>query len=94
MEGGVRWVQGQDSGWKLRCSIRVGLPCGGSGLVLSCKLETTCEGCGAAEDGWQEGGSHPTPRMWLQKPGKVPLPLWWGLMLACSSHSDSRDPAT
>lgn len=63
----------------------MGLPCRGSELALSCKeawveikLETTCEGCGAAGVGWWEGDSHPTPRTWLQKPEKVPLPVWWG----------------
>lgn len=79
VEGGVRGTHCRGRGWKLRYSIWVGLPCRGSGLVLSCqeawveiKLETTCEGCGAAGDGWREGGSPPTPRTWLQKPGKVP----------------------
>lgn len=61
----------------------MGLPCRGLGLALSCKeawveikLETTCEGSGVGG----EGGSHSTPKTWLQKVGP---------MLACSSHSGS-----
>lgn len=37
VEGGVRWTHFGYWGWKLRCSIWVGLPCRGPELAVSCR---------------------------------------------------------
>lgn len=35
----------------------------------------------------------PHPQDMAPEAWKGTLPVWWGPMLACSSHSDSRGPA-